>query len=75
MRPAMQFVDCASDFDADISVTMDSQTADAKSIMQLTMLAAGKGTKLTITAVGAGSQKAVEALAAIVENENASEPV
>ncbi len=74
MRPAMQFVDCASEFAAEITVVTDKQTADAKSIMQLTMLAATKGTKLTIKAAGVGAKAAVESLAAIVENENANEP-
>ncbi len=68
MRPAMQFVDCASGFNADITVSKGSQTVDAKSIMQITMLAAAKGTKLTITAVGNSAQKAVDALAEVLEN-------
>ena len=62
MRPAMQFVDLANAFDADISVSNDETTVDAKSIMQMTMLAATCGTKLKIRAQGIDARKAVAAL-------------
>ena len=69
MRPAMEFVDCANTFQAYITVSDSTQSVDGKSIMQITMLAATKGTKLTIVATGSDAQQAVEALAAVVENE------
>ena len=69
MRPAMEFVDCANTFGAYITVADSTQSVDGKSIMQITMLAATKGTKLTIAATGSDAQQAVEALAAVVENE------
>ncbi len=37
MRPAMQFVDLAGSFKSDISVSKEMTTADAKSIMHMTM--------------------------------------
>ena len=68
MRPAMQFVECANRFASQITVSKDSQSVDGKSIMQVTMLAAGKGTKLKIRAVGSDAREAVEALVAIIQN-------
>jgi len=67
MRPAMQFVDLAGQFDSDIRVSNDEQSVDAKSIMQMTMLAATCGTKLRIRAEGADASEAIEALRHLVE--------
>ena len=69
MRPAMQFVDCANTFVSRITVHKETQIVDGKSIMQIAMLAATKGTKLKIVAEGSDAQEAVESLAALMENE------
>ena len=69
MRPAMEFVDLANGFCSQIAVENGQQNVDGKSIMQITMLAATKGTKLTIIAEGTDAREAVDALAAMVENE------
>ena len=74
MRPAMQFVDLASQFSSDIQVSNDETSVDAKSIMQMTMLAATCGTKLKIKAQGDDAEKAVEALRSLVEDELFNEP-
>ena len=68
MRPAMQFVDVASTFDADIQVSNGETTVDAKSIMQMTMLAATCGTVLTIRARGTDAQRATVALKELIEH-------
>jgi len=68
MRPAMQFVDCANNFESKISIRKAEQVVDGKSIMQLTMLAATKGTQLIIQAEGRDAHEAVEALAKVLEN-------
>ncbi|OHB45484.1 MAG: hypothetical protein A2178_03905 [Planctomycetes bacterium GWC2_49_10] len=67
MRPAMQFVDTASQFASDISVSSSENVVDGKSIMQMTMLAATHGTKLTIKAQGPDADQAVVALQQLVE--------
>jgi len=69
MRPAMQFVDTASRFRSDIEVSNDETSVDAKSIMQMTMLAATCGTKLRIRAKGADAEAAITALRHLVEIE------
>jgi len=67
MRPAMQFVDVASQFDCDIQVSNGDTSVDAKSIMQMTMLAATCGTKLKIKAHGADAEQAINDLRHLVE--------
>jgi phosphocarrier protein HPr len=67
MRPAMQFVDLANRFAAEVLVSNGQTTADGKSIMQMSMLAATCGTRLTIRATGEDADKAVEALRDLVE--------
>ena len=65
MRPAMQFVDLASRFDCQISVSNGQIPVDGKSIMQMSMLAATCGTRLQIRAEGPDAEKAVEAYASV----------
>ena len=74
MRPAMQFVDAASQFSSEIQVSNDQTSVDGKSIMQMTMLAATQGSKLTITASGEDSEQAIETLRELVEDKMFDEP-
>ncbi|UCD52065.1 MAG: HPr family phosphocarrier protein [Phycisphaerales bacterium] len=74
MRPAMQFVDLASQFDCNITVSNGQTDADGKSIMQMSMLAATCGTRLKITAEGPDADKAIEALRELVEVRLFDEP-
>jgi len=69
MRPAMLFVDMAGRFTSTITVDHQDLSADAKSIMQMTMLAATCGTRLTIRAQGSDAQEAVAALKELVEEQ------
>ncbi len=66
-RPAMAFVDAANAFAADIRVSKGSQTVDGKSIMQMMMLAATKGTDLTVEASGPDAEQALRTLTSLVE--------
>lgn len=74
MRPAMQFVDIANQFDCDITVSNDQAEVDGKSIMQMSMLAATCGSKLNIKAEGNNAQKAVDTLKKLVEEDLFDEP-
>jgi phosphocarrier protein len=58
-RPAALFVQIANKFDSEISVTKGKQTVNGKSIMGIMMLAAGKGSKITIRASGEDAQSAI----------------
>ena len=74
MRPAMQFVDIASKYKSSIRVSNEQTSADGKSIMQMSMLAAVCGSQLKIQAEGADSKEAAEALRELVEIKHFSEP-
>lgn len=69
MRPAMLFVDMANTFESDITVSHGDVTVDAKSIMQMTMLAATHGTRLKIRAEGTDAQKAAQSLQLLVDRQ------
>ncbi len=68
-RPAMLFAEIAGKFASAITVGhANSDQVDAKSIMQLMMLAATEGTALTINADGADADTAIEELVALVDS-------
>jgi phosphocarrier protein HPr len=66
-RPAMSFVDLAGTFQSAITVRKDETSVDGKSIMQMMMLAAGKGSVLEILAEGPDAAAACKALKALVD--------
>jgi phosphocarrier protein HPr len=67
-RASAKFVKMAATFDAEVTVSKDGQTVDARSIMGLMMLAAGTGCCIDIEAEGPDAERALEALASLVSN-------
>jgi phosphocarrier protein HPr len=67
-RASAKFVKLAAAFDAEVKVSKDGATVDARSIMGLMMLAAGIGSQVEISAAGAQAQEALDALCALVED-------
>jgi phosphocarrier protein len=65
-RASAKFVKTASGFDAEVRVSKDGQTVDARSIMGLMMLAAGPGSAIEIEAEGKEAANALDALAELV---------
>jgi phosphocarrier protein len=65
-RASAKFVKLAGGFDAEVTVTRDGHTVDARSIMALMLLAAGPGCCIDIAAEGSEAQAAVDALADLV---------
>ncbi len=65
-RASAKFVKLAADFDAEVTVSRDGQTVDARSIMGLMMLGAGPGSILELKAEGAEAQAALDALCELV---------
>lgn len=65
-RAAAKFVTCASGFGADILVRRSGREVNAKSIMGVMMLAAGKGAQIEVEASGADALAALDALDALV---------
>ena len=65
-RAAAKFVHLATRFESRITVGRDGRTMDGKSIMGLLLLAAARGTLITIAADGPDESAAVDALFALV---------
>jgi phosphocarrier protein len=73
-RAAAKFVHVATRFEARVRVSRDGREMDGKSIMGILLLAAARGSTITISADGADEQDAVRALAALVESGFGEEP-
>ena len=67
-RAAAKFVSCTSAHSSDIRAGKDGNMVDAKSIMSVMMLAAGKGTVLDLKIEGADEEAALTALVTLIEN-------
>jgi phosphocarrier protein HPr len=65
-RASAKFVKTAAGFDAEVTVTKDGSTVDARSIMGLMMLAAGPGSEIEIAAEGPQAEEACQALEDLV---------
>ena len=66
-RAAARFVHAASRFSSSIRVACGNREIDGKSIMGLLLLAAARGTTITITAHGLDEAGAVATLRTLVE--------
>ena len=67
-RAAARFVHLATRFVSQIRVARDSKVMDGKSIMGILLLAAARGTTITISAEGLDETDAVDALVRLVES-------
>jgi phosphocarrier protein HPr len=67
-RAAARFVHLATRFVSQIRVARDSKVMDGKSIMGILLLAAARGTTITISAEGLDEADAVAALVRLVES-------
>ena len=67
-RAAAKFVTLAARFASDIRVLRGQQAVNGKSIMGVMMLAAGKGTRLEIEAVGEDAEQALDSLETLVKH-------
>jgi phosphocarrier protein len=65
-RPAAQLVKLASKYASEVTIARDGMPINAKSIMGVMMLAAEQGATVSISAVGADAEDAVNALAELV---------
>jgi phosphocarrier protein len=65
-RAAAKLVDLANRYDAQIEVSKDGQTADAKSIMGVLLLCGQQGAQIRFRAIGADAATALEALCTLV---------
>ena len=67
-RAAAKFVHLATRYEARVKVARDCREMDGKSIMGILLLAAARGSTITISADGADEREAVAALVALVQS-------
>jgi phosphocarrier protein len=67
-RAAAKFVTLASSFSSEIDLSKDNQTVNGKSIMGVMMLAASRGTRLTLTTKGVDENEAITRIEELVLN-------
>ncbi|MBA3684124.1 MAG: HPr family phosphocarrier protein [Planctomycetes bacterium] len=66
-RPSTQIATTAGRFAASVTIAKDGLVVDAKSVLELLMLAAECGSELVVTADGDDADAAVKALATLIE--------
>ena len=67
-RPAAMIAKCSAGFASEILINKSGEIANAKSILGIMTLSAGKGTKLVISAEGDDAVQALEAVSALFES-------
>ena len=67
-RAAAKLVQTASGFASDITIIKDDKRANAKSIMKVMMLAASRGSRLTIETSGTDAVAALSTIEALIED-------
>jgi len=65
-RAAALLAETANRFEAEVRVTRDAQTVNAKSVMDLMLLAASCGSMVEVTAVGADAHLALYAIGELI---------
>ena len=66
-RPSTQIATTAGKFESEMTIGKDGLSVDAKSVLELLMLAAECGSELTITADGSDAEDAVASIVELVE--------
>jgi phosphocarrier protein len=66
-RAAAQFVQTASKFDAEVTVSKDDPVVNGRSIMGVMMLAAEQGSHIEVVTTGPQAAESLQAIAALLE--------
>jgi phosphocarrier protein HPr len=67
-RAAAKLTQAASKFTAEVWLSRNGRRVNAKSVMGVMMLAAGKGSRISVETDGADADAALEAIAALVND-------
>ena len=67
-RAAALLVKTANHFGSEVTIEKDGIEVNGKSIMGILMLAASKGTKITLKVEGEDAQEAIRVLGQLIEN-------
>ena len=65
-RASAKLTQLAAKFASDVQISRNGRKVNAKSIMGVMMLAAGKGSKVTLEVDGPDEQQAMDALVALI---------
>ncbi|WP_343155180.1 HPr family phosphocarrier protein [Buchnera aphidicola (Kurisakia onigurumii)] len=68
IRPAAVFVKEAKKFKSDITITLEKNTVNAKSLFKLQTLGLTKGTTVILSIHGNDEKKAMESISKIIKN-------
>ena len=66
-RAAAKLVHTAARFQADIKIRKGDEEVDGKSILGILLLAAGRGSSITVKADGADEQQALDAIQELID--------
>lgn len=67
-RPATEIVKCAVGFRSEIKLRYHKCEVSAKSLLGILMLAASKGAKINVEAIGTDAEEAVESILTLAKN-------
>lgn len=67
-RAAAQFVQTASKFSSEVTLTKDEMEVNGKSIMGILLLAAPKGTEVSVAVEGHDEEQAMNVIADLIED-------
>ena len=67
-RPSTELVKCAANFAAQIQLSYRNYVVNAKSILGILMLAAERGSKIVVEAVGDDAEQAIGAILRLAQN-------
>jgi phosphocarrier protein HPr len=67
-RPSTELVKCVSAFKSQVTLYYQDLSVNAKSLLGILMLAAAKGAKITIEAIGEDAEEAVQAILELAKN-------
>lgn len=67
-RAAMKFSDLATAFQANITLTKGDRCIDAKSIMEVMVIGASKGTEIVLHADGTDEKNAIDQLCQLIND-------
>jgi phosphocarrier protein HPr len=66
-RPCTELVKCASNFRSQVTLCYQDLSVNAKSLLGILMLAAARGAKVAIEAVGDDAEEAVQSIIELAE--------
>ena len=67
-RPSTELVKCAANFSAQVHLSYRNYVVNAKSILGILMLAAERGAKISVEAIGGDAEEAVASILRLARN-------